>query len=100
MLDVGAIISTRAFYRAVASGENDSLTTACVNRVAHGLCSWPLLHEQKIAAGIVRLPLTQETDQLQGEGDIAINILVQAVVSAGFVVQQKRSGFLLTCRVA
>ena len=56
-----------------------------------------LLVEQELAAGVIAPALIQDAGRLQWEGDLAIQILMQAVVIVRFVTQQqrRRSGLLM-----
>jgi hypothetical protein len=46
---------------------------------------WALLDEKRLAAGIVHLPFAENEEDLEWEGDVAIEILVETVVAAHLV---------------
>lgn len=98
MLDIGAIESTRASHWPVAGGEDHRLAAPGMDGVADGLRPRPLFDEREIAAGVVGAGLAQEADGLQRERQVAIKVLMQAVVAARLVVQQE--GVALRCPAA
>src|SRR5436309_1553845 len=79
-----------AARRPLARGEDHQLTLLGGDRLAARLRARPLLDQQEVATLVVDAPAAQEAGDLQWKGDVAVQILVQAVVSAGFVMQQKR----------
>ena len=60
----------------------------------------PLLDEQELAAGEVFARRAQQHRQLQREDQLAVEVLVQAVVVAGLVFEEQRRRPLLAGRVA
>src|SRR5690349_16484189 len=100
MLHVHAVISARAADGAVARGENDCLPLIGVNHFGFGLSARLLLDQQELPAIPIAALLAQEKNHLQRESNFAVNILMQAVVSADFVVKKQRGGLGLTGFVA
>src|SRR5947207_4315838 len=84
-----------AFDRPVVDRENDRLALLQWHDFAARLRPRPLLDEQELAAGEVLLRLTEQHGQLQREHQIAVQVLVQAVVVAGPVFEQERRRPLL-----
>lgn len=62
---------------------------------AHGWSAGNLFGEKKFATSIVALRFGQEEYDLQREGNIAVDVLVEAVEVSG-LVQQQGCGTLLT----
>jgi hypothetical protein len=97
--DVDAIEAPGAFHRTIAGGENDRLALCGGDYLGFRLRAGLLLDEEEFAALPVAARLAQQEDHLQREGDFAVQILVEAVVAAGFVVKDERrrarlSGFV------
>src|SRR3989441_1362115 len=91
----GAVVSARAFDGTLAHGKDDDLALLECDRLAARLLARSLLDEKKIAARVVGAAPAQDTGELQGEGDLAVQILVQAVVAADLVTQEERRRFRL-----
>src|SRR2546425_7953499 len=49
----------------------------------------PLLDQQELAAGVVDARAGEEAGELQGENDVAVEVLVEAVVAPRLVVEQR-----------
>src|SRR5215468_9310336 len=90
VVDRAAEDAGAARHRPDARREDDELAARARDRVAHGLRAWPVLHEQELAALVVAR-VAQERGELQREGHLAVDVLVEAVVPARLVVQQERS---------
>src|SRR5262245_27259099 len=89
----GASVHTpRALDRPVARREDDDLALLGGDRLAPRLRPWPLLYQQEVAARVIDAPPAQEARDLQGEHDVPVDVLVQTIVAAGLVAQQKRRG--------
>src|SRR3989441_12929466 len=50
----------------------------------------PLVDQQELAAGVVDARAGEEAGELQGEDDVAVEVLVEAVVAPRLVVEQER----------
>src|SRR5437763_10145277 len=85
-----AVETARAFHRAVAGGEEDSLAFTGRNDFGFRLRARLLLDQNEFYALPVAAGLTQREDHLQRESDVAVEILMQAIVAAGLVVQHER----------
>src|SRR6185503_15652863 len=70
--------------------KNDELALLNCHRFAARLPSRALLGEQKLAPGIVSTQPVQYACGLQGKRNVAVQVLVQAVVIAGFVAEHQR----------
>src|SRR5262245_64150616 len=81
-----AVGAPRALDRPVARREDDDLALLGRDRFTARLGPRPLLDQQEVAPGVVDAPATQEAGDLQGEDDVAVDVLVQAVVAPGLVV--------------
>jgi hypothetical protein len=90
-----AVPAARALHRAVARREDQDLPLLGGDGLAARLGAGPLLHQQEVAPLVVRGPPAQEAGELQREHDVAVDVLVQAVVAARLVVQQQRGGLRL-----
>src|SRR5690349_8170321 len=100
MFHVYAVVAASASDGAVARGENDGLALVGVNHFGFGLSARLLLDQQKFSAFPVAALLAQKKNHLQRKGDFAVNILMQAVVSADLVVKKQGRGLGLTGFVA
>src|SRR5215471_19979491 len=90
-----AIRATRTLHGAVARGEDDHLALLEMHDAPARLGARSLLHEEELASREVLAGLAQEHGELEGKDDVAVEILVQAVVAVGLVAQEKRGGFTL-----
>src|SRR5579859_502594 len=90
-----AVSSTRTFHRPIARGENDAVALICVDHFSAGLRAWNIFDENELAAIPISVSLAEHDDQLQRKCYLPVQILMQAVVAACFVMQQKRRGLLL-----
>ena len=89
---VGTVVAARARHRPVTGGEDDRLALIEMHDAAPRLGPRPLLDEQELAALEILARLAQEHGELDGKDHVAVEILVQAVVAAGFVAQEQRRG--------
>jgi len=85
--EVDAIVAAGAFYGTIARGENDGLALIGGYYLGFGLGARLLLDQEKLAAFPIAALLTEQKDHLKRERYFAVEILVQAVVAARFVVQ-------------
>src|SRR5262250_364815 len=84
--------AARAARRSVSGGEDDHLTLLGGDRLAPRLRARPLLDEEEVAALVIHAPTAEERGDLERKGDVAVEVLVQAVVAADLVVQEQRRG--------
>ena len=80
--EIHAVVATRAFYGAIARGENYRLALISGHNFSLGLRAGLLLDQKKFAAVPIASLLAEKKNHLKGERDLAIQILVQAVVAA------------------
>src|SRR2546425_12518141 len=88
-------MTTRYVPRVPATGRSRvaKMTAAPLlhrDRVAARLRARSLLDEQKLAAGVVDAVAAENKDHLQRKREVAVDILMQAVIAAGDVRQQER----------
>jgi hypothetical protein len=76
----------------VARREDDDLALLGGDCLGSRLGPRPLLDQQEVAARVIDAPPAQEARELQGKDDVAVDVLVQAVVAAALVAQQERRG--------
>src|SRR5262245_56775562 len=72
--------------------EDDRLAEAETDRGAARLHARALLGEQELAARVLLALARQHDRDLEREGERAVDVLVEAVVVAGLVVEQERRG--------
>ena len=84
----------------VAGSENDGFAEAGPHDVRDRLSARLLFDEDEFAAGEVAIGFAQEEDGLEGEDDLAVEVLVEAIEIAGSVLEQKRGGASLSGGVA
>ena len=97
---VDAIEAARAFHRAITGGEENGLAFTGGDDFGLRLRAGLLLDEDKFTALPVATRLAEQENHLQREGHVAIEILVQTIVAAGFVVQYERGRARLTAAMA
>ena len=98
--EIDTIVAARAFHRAVARGEHNRLALICSDHLGFGLRAGLLLDEEELAAFPVAPRLAEQEYHLQRERHFAVKILVQAIVSASFVMKDEWRGFCLPGLVA
>src|SRR3989454_1789882 len=86
----GAEVAARAARGSVARREDDDLALLGRHGFAARLGARPLLDQQELAAGVVDARAGEEAGELQGEDDVAVEVLVEAVVAPRLVVEQER----------
>src|SRR2546421_8638153 len=82
--------AARALYGTVPRREDHDLALRGRDRLAARLCARTLLDEEELAAVVVGAGPAQETRELEREDDVAVEVLVQAVVAAVLVVEEER----------
>src|SRR5438034_3752855 len=90
------MVAVGATGRTVARGEDHDLSLLGRQHVGPRLRARPLLEEEEFAALVIGAAAGEKHRELQRERDLAVQVLVQAVVSADLVVQQERRRFRLT----
>src|SRR5579862_3098769 len=84
---VDTIEPARPLDRTIAIGEDDAFALIHRDRFAARLRARPLLDEQEFAALKIALAPAQHRCELERERDVAIQILMEAIVTAGLVAQ-------------
>ena len=74
----------------VAIRENEHCAAPRPENLGSALCSRALLDEHELAARIVRVRFAKEERQLEWEGNLAVEILVQRVKIADAVFEDER----------
>src|SRR5437773_8334428 len=95
-----AIPAARALDGTVARREDHHLALHGGDDLAARLRARPLLDEQELAPVVVDAGPAQEARELERKDHVAVEVLVQAVVPAGFVVQEERRRFRLAMLTA
>lgn len=94
-------IATRLNPRAPGTGrwrggEDHSLAALEIRDCRPRLCTGPLLHEDVLTAGEVRSRGAQHDRRLKRERDVAVHVLMQAVVTARVIGEKERRRSVLT----
>ena len=97
---IHAVVTTCASHRAVPRRKNNRLALIGPYYLGFGLRPRLLLDQQELPAFPVAPLLPQQEYHLQGKADVAVDVLVQAVVSARVVVEQQRRRLGLSGLVA
>ena len=84
----------------VAGRDDERVALAGEERAAHRLRAGRVFDQQELAAGVVAAGLGEEADDLEGEGDLAVDVLVEAVEIAGAVAEDQRGRAGLASDVA
>src|SRR5882762_945806 len=100
MAHINAVVASRAFHRPIARRENNCLPAIRRYHLRLGLRPGLLLDQDKLSAFPIAALLPQQKNHLQGKAHLAVEILMQAVETAGLVVQHQRSRFCLPRLVA
>src|SRR5579883_204991 len=87
---VHAVPAAAAANGAIARGEDDRLALFQRRRLPARLRPRPLLQQQELAAGVILASPAEGERHLDGEGHVAVQVLVQAVVVACLVLQDQR----------
>ena len=94
-----AIDTARPALGTVIDRKDDGLALAKRNDGDAGLHARTLLGEHELSAGEVASGLTEKKSYLERKEDVAVEVLMQAVVVAGLVAEQQWRGSLLPCLV-
>jgi hypothetical protein len=86
----GAEIAAGAGHRPPARGEDDGLALPGLDGLAPRLGPRPLLDEQERASLMIEARPGEEARELEREGHLTVEVLVQAVVATGLIVEQQR----------
>src|SRR6266581_9454935 len=86
----GAVVTAGAPHGALARGEDDDLPLLQSDRLSARLLARALLDQEELSAGVIGTAAAQDARELQREGHVAVEILVQAIEAAGFVAQEER----------
>src|SRR5262245_36911853 len=84
-----AIRTASPARRPLAGREDHDLPLGERDHLAAGLRAGALLDQEELAASEVLAGAAQQARHLEREGDLAVDVLVQAVVAAGLVAQQE-----------
>ena len=95
-----AVSAAAAGDGTLAGREDDARSLLDRERMPARLRARPLLDEQEFAAAVIDVASAQGEDHLQRERQVAIEILMQAVVATRGVRQQQRRRPRLASRVA
>jgi len=90
--EVDSIGPSRALHGPVMDREDHSVPLVKIDHLGAGLHPGALLGQHELAAGKVLAGHREEKGDLQREGEIAVQILVQAVEIPLPVLQQERVG--------
>src|SRR5262245_45448661 len=100
MTHLQAVITPGPDSRPLAGGKDDDPALLGRDRLSTRLRPWPLLDKEELAAGIIDLTPTQETGQLQGKGDLPVEVLMQAIIAPCLIAQQQGGRFGLPMLLA
>ncbi len=87
---IDTVAALAPLNRPVVDGKGNRVSLLERNRLDPALHSGPLLGQYELAAGEVTSGLRKKDCHLDGKGEIAIEILMQAIEIAGPVLQQQR----------
>ncbi len=95
-----AVVAVGAFDGPEVGGEQEHIALAGLEHDSPGLRSGALFREYELAAGIVFTGFVEEEDELYREEEIAVEVLVERVVTAFAVLQDEDGGLCLSFAVA
>src|SRR5215468_3673261 len=90
MAQLDAIAAARAAHRAMVNGKGDGIALAERHDLDPALHARALLGQHKLAAGEIAPRLRQQDRHLVREGEIAIEILVQAIEITRPILEEER----------
>ena len=93
-------MALRALDRPIVDGEGHGIALGEGHHLDAALHARPLLGQREFAAGEVAARLRQQDRDLDRKGEVAVEVLVQAVEVAGDILQQQRRRARLAGRVA
>jgi len=96
---VRSIEAATSLYRAVPRRNSDGLTPLWHDHMWCVLRTGALLDEYEFTTIVVFAPLTERENHLEGEEEVPVQILMQAVEIAGSILQQNRGRPLLAAGV-
>src|ERR1700722_704116 len=96
MAQIDAISPARPLHRPLAHREDDAVALRKRRDLRARLHARPLLGQYELAAGEVMARLGEQDRELQRKEMLAVHVLMQAIVVAGAVAQQKRRRPFLT----
>lgn len=100
MAQIHAITSFCPLDRAIVDSEGDSVALAQRHNFDAALHARPLFGQREFSARKIAPRFGQQDRHLDREGEIAVEILMQAVEVAGYILQQQRRRPDLTGMVA
>src|SRR5438874_1597107 len=100
MAYVHAIIASASLHRTPARGEDHGLSLPWRDHMRGRLRPRTLLHQHKFSAGEIQLRPVEHEDRLQRKINRAIEVLMQAVVTAALIAQHQRRRARLSRGVA
>jgi hypothetical protein len=89
---VYAVIAAGSLHRAMVDGEGYCVTLAQRDHFGTGLLAGALFGEDELAAGKISTGFGQQEGDLYGEDMFAVEVLVEAVVVARFVLEEQGCG--------
>src|SRR5438445_7609546 len=87
---IDAVVAARAFHRPVARRKNDRLPAIGEDHLRLGLRAGLLLDKDEFSAFPIAPLLANQEYHLQRKADLAVEILMQTIETAGVVVQHER----------
>src|SRR5689334_16893823 len=100
MPDVHTIMSSASLHRPPACGKDHALSLPRRYHMRSRLRPRTLLHQHKFSAGKIQLWPVEHENRLQRKINRAIEVLMQAVVTAALIAQHQRRGARLAAGVA
>ena len=89
---VDAVIALRPLHGAIMHGEDHGIALRKRHDFGATLPARPLFGQDELASAEIPARLRQQDRDLDREGELAVEILVQAIEVAGNVLQQERCG--------
>ena len=97
---IDAVVAARAFHRPVTRGKNDRLSAVGEDHLRLGLRAGLLLDMDEFSTFPIAPLLAKQKYHLQRKADLAVEILMQTIETAGLVVKHERRGLGLPGLVA
>ena len=89
MTEVDAIVAASALHGPVACGKDNRLALIGLDDFRFRLRPRLLFDQNEFPALPVAAPLPEQENHLQGKADFPVEILVQSIVAAAFVMQHQ-----------
>ncbi len=91
-----SVIASCTLHRAMLSWKNEAFALIKRNDMSSTLRPRPLLQQNRLSSRIIIIALVEHKQYLEWEIDIAVKVLMHAIVTTGLILQNKRRRAVLS----